>query len=377
VELAPQQPQVLILDSFTALRNLPWPQSVDHGATDIFFTCDWFENLASTGFDADARLHLLVVEIDGSPCACLPMADNVRSENTSPTTLTSLSNFYSCLFGPIGSCGSKASETWNLACRKLKAAKPQWPVINLRPLDTDSHFFSAMKTGLKNAGYWTDSYFCFGNWYLDVAGRTFEQYLKSLSSKLRSNISRARKKLDASGPWDIVIHVAPGAELDEAVASFERVYALSWKQAEPYPKFIQGLCRTAAANGSLRLGVLRYNGEAIAAQLWLVIGGRALIYKIAYDHAQAALSGGAVLTAEMIRHAIDIDKVQEVDYLSGDDAYKRHWMSHRRERFGIVAFNPGTITGFLAASRHFLGRLVRRVITTLRQRFPRKNNAPE
>ena len=43
-----------------------------------------------------------------------------------------------------------------------------------------------------------------------------------------------------------------------------------------------------------------------------------------------------------MQHVIDTDHVEEVDYLTGDDAYKQDWMSHRRERIGLVAFNPRT-----------------------------------
>jgi len=41
-----------------------------------------------------------------------------------------------------------------------------------------------------------------------------------------------------------------------------------------------------------------------------------------------------VLTAALMQHALDVDRVQTVDYLIGDDAYKREWMSHRREPAG-------------------------------------------
>ena len=57
--------------------------------------------------------------------------------------------------------------------------------------------------------------------------------------------------------------------------------------------------------------------------------------------------------------------VNEVDFLIGDDSYKRNWMSHRRERHGIVAYNPGTLVGLLLPAVEVAGRLWKR----LRQRF--------
>ena len=109
----------------------------------------------------------------------------------------------------------------------------------------------------------------------------------------------------------------------------------------------------------------------IAAQLWLVRGGRALIYKLAYDEEYKRFSAGSVLTAELMRHAIDVDRVDDIDYLTGDDAYKADWMSQRRERLGMVAFDPITVRGLASAVRHGAGRLRR----ALRQALPRP--APE
>ena len=40
-----------------------------------------------------------------------------------------------------------------------------------------------------------------------------------------------------------------------------------------------------------------------------------------------------------MEHVIDTDKVHDVDYLTGDDAYKKDWMPDRRERWGIAVFN--------------------------------------
>jgi CelD/BcsL family acetyltransferase involved in cellulose biosynthesis len=60
-----------------------------------------------------------------------------------------------------------------------------------------------------------------------------------------------------------------------------------------------------------------------------------------------------------MEHVIDRDKVSVVDYLTGDDGYKKDWMTHRRERWGIVAFNPRSLRGLLRAARHFGGRATR------------------
>jgi len=123
--------------------------------------------------------------------------------------------------------------------------------------------------------------------------------------------------------------------------------------------------------GALRLGILSVDGEPAAAQLWIVHHGKALIYKLAYDERFADLSVGTILSATLFQHALDVDKVTEVDYLSGDDGYKKDWMSQRRERWGILALNPRTPRGVLAIARHVGGRAVKRVALSMAKSFQR------
>jgi CelD/BcsL family acetyltransferase involved in cellulose biosynthesis len=123
--------------------------------------------------------------------------------------------------------------------------------------------------------------------------------------------------------------------------------------------------------GALRLGIIYIDGEPAAAQLWIVHNGCALIYKLAYDERFADLSVGTILSAALFQHALDVDKVAVVDYLSGDDAYKKDWMSARRERWGILALNPRSLHGALAIARHIGGRAVKRVALLLSNRFRR------
>jgi len=52
--------------------------------------------------------------------------------------------------------------------------------------------------------------------------------------------------------------------------------------------------------------------------------------------------------AEMFRYVIDTDRVTLIDFLSGDDAYKSDWMSDRREKIELVAFNTASFRGMVA-----------------------------
>ena len=152
---------------------------------------------------------------------------------------------------------------------------------------------------------------------------------------------------------------------EQCIAAFQEVYSASWKVPEPYPEFVPSLIRQLATAGMLRLGIARLSGRTIAAQLWIVDKQKASIYKVAYHGDFASYSPGTVLTAHVLQHVIDLDHVAEVDFLIGDDKYKRLWMSDRRERWGIVAYNPATIIGFALLTVEVVGRTIKTVSTAI------------
>jgi CelD/BcsL family acetyltransferase involved in cellulose biosynthesis len=234
------------------------------------------------------------------------------------------------------------------------------------PMDPNTEEFSRLEDAFRGAGI-TVRFFCFGNWYLKVDAVNYDEYMRTRPSKLRVNVTRSRRKLQESGRLRLDI-IRSHEGLEAAKAAYHSIYNSSWKKAEPFPLFIDGLLGVCADHGWLRLGVAYVDGEPAAAQIWLVIGDTASIFKMAYDERFIKLSIGTVLSSYLMEHVIDIDKVRTVDYLSGDDAYKRDWMSHRRERWGISVFNPLTLDGFAAAARHFGGRGFRRLAAVLPSR---------
>jgi CelD/BcsL family acetyltransferase involved in cellulose biosynthesis len=359
--------------AYASLEDLPTgAQRLFEAAETQCFFCGlpWFRTFVRHALDAGDRLCVFSVGPEderGTPQFLLPLLHRAQGSGFWRTRkLSALASYYTSLFGPIASGAISAQLTGALA-QALAGASPSWDEIELRPLDLRSPEFGAMVEGMRNTGFVVQTFFCFGNWYLDVNGRNFEQYLSSLPPKLRNTLERKRKKLERSGRARIEI-VQGGANLEAAIAAYSSVYRASWKKPEPYPEFVPQLMRACAASGSLRLGLVYVDGEPAAAQFWVTHNGTALIYKLAYDERFADLSAGTILTATLMQHAIDVDKVSEVDYLTGDDSYKKDWMSHRRERWGILAMNPHTVRGMLAIARHVGGRAVKRAVQSVVKR---------
>lgn len=331
--------------------SAPMPRQSED-ATELFETSAWFECLLSYGFVMAPEHHELRWPTPyGEVFLHLMRADK-------NACLTALSNYYSCLYGPIGPAHVATTEDWHIAASHIRRC-PGSAVVQLQPLDAQAAWLVGLENGLKAIGYTTDRYFCFGNWYHPVKAGGFAAYWAARPSALRHSVERGRRRLDRSGDWCVDIVSGDRPDLQQAIDAYVSVYNQSWKQPEPCPDFMPGLIRTAAREGWLRLGLLMFQGQAVAAQVWLTHGGKANIYKLAYMTGFEKFSAGSVLTATLMQHAIDVDQVREVDYLSGDDAYKSDWMDLRRERVGLVAFDMHHWRGWLARGRHILGRLRR------------------
>lgn len=358
-------------DTYSRFSDLPEPASALfeqwHARRGLFFSLPWFHHLAAHGLEGDALLRLYSVQgqDNGSLALVLPMRELAGSYGV--RRLEGLSNWYSSLYGVVGDAGNGQREALAVLAATIAAERPRWDILDLHPLDPADPSFETLLEALRAAGMATQRYFCFHNWYLDVAGRSYEEYAAGLPSRLKNTLKRKGRQLEKSGRarFDIV---AGGEQLESAIAAYEKVYAASWKSPEPAPHFMPGLMRLCAQQGWLRLGVATVDGEPAAAQLWIVCAGVASIYKLAYDERFASLSIGSLLTERLMRHVIDIDRVIEVDYLTGDDAYKRDWMSHSRERCGIIAFNLRSVRGIAAATLHLGGGWLKAGLRRLRGR---------
>jgi hypothetical protein len=345
------------------------------GAASLFYTLPWYKNYVQSVVASNDRLRIYAANSNSATAAVSTRALLLMkhadagggTQSSRPLTLSGLCNYYTSLFGPIiDPAESDVQPVADALAAAITNDPHRWDIVDLHPLAVDEPAFPAMVRALKASGLLVQTYFCFGNWYLPVRDRSYEDYFKSLPSKIKNTIKKKREQLAHTGKSRAVVF-QDASNLTEALQAYEQVYAASWKVAEPYPDFIRGLCRTCASAGWLRLGIIYIDEQPVAAQIWIVYAGVATIYKLAYDERYAKLSPGTLLTAHLMEHVIDTDKVHQVDYLTGDDAYKKDWMSDRRERWGIVAFNPRTPRGLLAYSRHLGGRAAKRALNAVRR----------
>lgn len=311
---------------------------------------DWFRLMESKGPVRQSNVVHYVFKRDGTVQGVFPLLLSEAGKGLRQAS--GLTSFYSSLYRPLLSSAADVSDV--AACISRIVRDTRADALRFDAMDPAHPSYGLLEEAARKAGLKPSRFFCFGNWYLPVAGRSFDEYFKGLASQVRNTVQRREKKFLAQGRGRLEM-VTGGEELEKAIQAWGKIYAASWKSAEPFPEFMPGLIRACAARGWLRLGLAYYDGEAVAAQLWIVCNGRAAIYKLAYDEKYFKYSPGSVLTVYLMRHALDVDKVNEIDYLIGDDAYKKDWMSHRRERWGIVAYNPRTLRGMAGALVQAMG----------------------
>ena len=308
-------------------------------AKSLFSSRSWYRAATAEALPAGVRPALLIVRHAGD-AGLFPM------QRDSTGKLASLTTPYTCLWEPLLSPGAtpaaQAAIAHSLGCFSRSNA-----VIRLDALDAANPALPNLLLGFRAAGLHTLPFDHFGNWHIATQGLTWDAYLAGRPGSLREAIRRRTKKFSAA---DITVIECPNG-LETGIAHYEQVYATSWKQPEPFPRFNAALMRECAAAGSLRLALLSSQGTPIAAQIWVVQSGWAGVLKLAHDETFRGRSPGTVLTALMIRRLLEHERVNEIDFGRGDDDYKKLWAPERRQRIGVLLANPWRLRGFLEVAR--------------------------
>ena len=247
--------------------------------------------------------------------------------------LEAMANYYSFRWRPLLTSGGEAL----LAPLAADLAK-RCGRITLAPMPDEDGSASLLADAFNKAGWVVECTPCDTNHILDLAGRSFDAYFTTRPGALRATLARK------GGHVACEVHECLTPDL---WAAYQAIYAESWKPAEGSPAFLREFAEAESAAGRLRLGIARATGvevgRPLAAQLWSVEAGTAFIHKLAYRQDARALSPGTALTAAMLRHVIDEDGVEMVDYGTGNEAYKRDWMEATRPRWRLDMFRPGSI----------------------------------
>ena len=303
----------------------------------IFLSRPWFDNLTAHAEKNGEKSRFACVVDQGEVRAILPLAESGDGN------WRSLHHRYTSFFSLLLAAEDRRRT---VACLTEGLFALPCTGLLLEPIGDDDAAITDLQRAFEAAGCHCERNFRFYNWILRLDGQSFDDYLASRPSRLRNTIRRKQRKLQREHALEIRLHI--GDEAPRAMADYHAVYRASWKANEQYKNFLDGMVERFSSVGATRLGVLHADGQPVAAQLWFVMHGKASIFRLAYDEQWRPYSPGSILTSHLMRHVIDIDGVSEVDFLTGNEAYKQEWMSLRRERWALGCACPALRTSRLA-----------------------------
>lgn len=308
-----------------------------------FTRLSWFERLEKAG-----ATPLIALARNGGDAVALPLERN-------DATLENLTNWYAFTWSDLST--SRALPTSERAWDTLLAGLARdlgtrARRVVLTKLPDENGAATRLERAFRDSGWLVLREACDVNHVLAVSGRTFAQYLADRPGALRTTLKRKAKKVS--------IEIATSFDAD-AWRAYEEIYRQSWKPEEGDPALLRGFAEAEGAAGRLRLGLARHEGVAVAAQMWTVEDGTAYIHKLAHLESAKPLSAGTTLTAALFEQAIDRDRVEWVDFGTGDDPYKRDWMEQVRIRYRLTCWRPRHPRNWVPIAKAFARKLVSRV----------------
>jgi hypothetical protein len=264
---------------------------------------------------------------------------------------TAISNWYSFAFRPVFTGRPTAQQKLELLEAIARNLSPDAAQLDMFPVPADDGTSGLILSAFRKAGWIAVARPMGINHYLAVGGRDFAAYWAARPGALRNTV---RRKL-RTGRFTFEVHERfTDALWDDYVA----VYRRSWKPSEPNLDFLRAVAEHEGAAGTLRLGFAREAGHPVATQFWTIENGVALIHKLAHDQGADDASPGTLLSHFLFRHAIDEDRVEVIDYGTGDNPYKTEWMEAQRPLHRIDCFNPRFSSAWLPAARTAISKLV-------------------
>lgn len=300
----------------------------------LFFSRAWFDNLTAALLDDDGSMLLACVVAGDKVQAILPL---VKTEGNSWCSLKHrYTTHYSLLL-------AQEDQRQVLTCMAEGLMRLPLKALLLEPVADNDSRLNNFQQSLETAGFSCERIFRFYNWIYQVQGQSSADYMAARPARLRNTICRKQRKLEREHGYQI--RLFSGEEVPRRMSDYYAVYKASWKVNEQYIDFLDGMVAGFSSRGWSRLGVLYVEQQPVAAQLWFVAHGKASIFRLVYDKVWKAYSPGTILTAFLMEHVIDSCKVEEIDFLTGNDAYKQDWMSNRRQRFALSCVKNTKPTG--------------------------------
>lgn len=164
---------------------------------------------------------------------------------------------------------------------------------------------------------------------------TWPAFMHGLSKSMRDNIAYYPRLLARHGHQPQTHVITCPQDLGPALAEFLRLHQARAHLSATVPhddrfalpahrEFLMRIAPPLAAQGMLRLALLRVGNDAVAAQLTLEHAGTLYVYYAGFDPAWRRYGVGMQLLAQCLQDALTRG-VETVDFLGGTAPFKRQW----------------------------------------------------
>jgi CelD/BcsL family acetyltransferase involved in cellulose biosynthesis len=183
---------------------------------------------------------------------------------------------------------------------------------------------------------------------LDASWREPES---KLNARRRSDLRRARRRAEQLGPLDLAVHAPGPDDVDALIQEAWAVEARSWRakrhgalaQDPLRGPFFEAFARLAAADGTLRIALLRAGDQTLAMQLNVVFANALWLLKVGFDEEHGKCSPGMLLTAETIRYAAS-EGLAAYEFLGVVESWTSIWTDVVRPYVTLRAY-PLSVSG--------------------------------
>jgi hypothetical protein len=209
----------------------------------------------------------------------------------------------------------------------LRGARRRLAVLHLGPLPADSVLWE----GLGRYGYFGHCVDDRAEMHIVDCSRGFELTESGLSQKTRTNLRKAREKLERL-PGVRFAKVTSPDELAAACEAFLDLEASGWKKAgglaikshREWSAFYRQLARLRSAGDRCEINTLHADSRCIAAEFCLRTGNEYTALKIAYDEAYSAVAPGLLLVHQTLKDCCEDPGIMRLNWVS-DSAWERRW----------------------------------------------------
>lgn len=293
-----------------------------------FLTPEWYLT-ALEHFPEAGEPAALVMRRGESVAGLLPMVSNGRDLRFGGAQTGDY-------FGLL--CDEAESEGVVAAAAESLVSEPRARSVVLDNVSVGDAWWTGLSRGRAAVCYREDVLPC-----LDFEGRSWDEYLATRSSNLRSQVRRKGRK--ARRELGLEFRLADAGSLEDDMDAFFELHEQRWGErggshalTRQTRAFQLGFAQRALARGWLRLWIAEASGQAVAAWFGWRVGPRYSYYLagLSPEHAQHSL--GLVLLAHTMSEAAS-EGAATYDFLLGDEGYKARFAT-REEAVHTVVIVP-------------------------------------